>query len=141
MIREVVSTLVSDAASRFGKAPAFTVPGQETLTFVDVDDRAGRFAGGLAAIGIKAGDHVALHLPNGWEWIVAYHAIARLGAVVVPANILLSPSEVSYMIADSGAKAAIMPADRRGAIDLANGVSAITLGQADDARTFDTLLD
>ena len=141
MIREVVSTLVSDAAGRFGKAPAFTVPGQETLTFVDVDDRAGRFAGGLAAIGIKAGDHVALHLPNGWEWIVAYHAIARLGAVVVPANILLSPSEVSYMVADSEAKAAIMPADRRGAIDLAGGVSAITLGQADDALPFDTLLD
>jgi len=140
MIRGVISSLVSDAANRFGDAAALTLPGRRIFSFVEIDDLVGRFAGGLVAHGIEVGDRVALHLPNGWEWIVAYHAIARIGAVVVPANILLSADEVAFVVADSGAAALIMLADRRTAIRVDGMVVPITVGQADDARTFDELL-
>lgn len=124
----VMSTLTAEAARRFGDAIALTIPGAESLSFREIEARAGRFAGGLSQLGVAAGDRVVLHLPNGWEWIIAYHAIARIGAVVVPANILLTGDEVGYMAADSAAKALIVPLDRTAKISRPRGALAITLG-------------
>ena len=109
-MQSVIGALATFAAKRWPDAPALMFPELRRLTFKDVDDLAGRFAGGLAKAGIGRGDRVVLHLANCWQWIIAYHAIARLGAVVVPANILLSAPEVSFMIANAGARAAIVPA-------------------------------
>lgn len=136
-----LSTLVSDAANRFGDRVALTLPGSRSFTFRELDDLAGRFAGGLRRLGINRGDRVTLHLPNGWEWIVAYHAIARLGAVVVPANILLSGEEVAYAVADSDSRALIVLAEKRSAIATADGVKIITLGAAPDTTDFLAVLD
>lgn len=111
-MRPVIADLLTHGAERFGGATAIEFPGLRALRFDETDVLASRFAGGLAALGIRPGDHVLLHLPNCWEWIVAYHAIAKLGCVVIPANILNSAAEISYMIADSCAKAIIAPADR-----------------------------
>jgi long-chain acyl-CoA synthetase len=107
----VMNRLVDQAAERFGDQTA-VVFGERSITFNDVRDRTACFAGGLRNLGIERGDRVILHLPNCDAWIVAYHAIARLGAVVVPANFLLSIEEVAAMALDSGAKALIAPGDR-----------------------------
>jgi long-chain acyl-CoA synthetase len=85
-------------------------------TFSEIDIRAAHFAGGLAELGVRRGDRVLLHLPNSIEWIVAYHAAARLGAVIVPANILLTAGEVAYIGEHSGATAVLCAADRHCAI-------------------------
>ncbi len=137
-MQPVISELLSAAAARYGDAPAIEFPGIRTFRFDELEMLAGRFAGGLASLGIVRGDRVLLHLPNCWEWIVAYHAIARLGGVVVPANILNSPAEVSYMIADAGVKAAIVPSDRLPQIALP--AIAITVGEAQGAASFEGLL-
>ena len=68
--------------------------------------------GGVAALGILAGDRVVLYLANQWEWVVAYYAIARAGAVVIPANFLLSVDEVAFIATDCKAVALIAPHDR-----------------------------
>ncbi len=107
----VIGSLTQRGASKFGERIA-VVAGPDCLTFAEVDRRASAFAGGLQALGIGAGDRVVLHLQNGWHWIVAYYAIARLGAVVVPANILLSADEVAYMTSDSLASAIISTGER-----------------------------
>lgn len=138
-MRPVIADLVADAARRFGSAPAVGFPGVRSLRFDEVDLLAGRFAGGLAALGIAPGDHVLLHLPNSWQWIVAYHAIARLGCVVIPANILNSAAEVSYMAADAQVKALIAPAGRLVAI--ACPPIVIAVGDAPGATAFDSLLE
>ncbi|ATU95472.1 class I adenylate-forming enzyme family protein [Phyllobacterium zundukense] len=121
MENAVMTTVASEASQKFGDAIALTLPGNESLTFKEIDLRAGQFAGGLLSLGISSGDRVVLYLPNGWEWIVAYHAIARLGAVVVPANILLSPDEVSYIASDSDARAVILPTDRLDQVEHTKG--------------------
>lgn len=108
MTRSTIASLATDAARRFGNAIAVTIAGEASLSFADVDEQAARFAGGLADLGVKQGDRVILHLPNGLDWIVAYHAIARMGAVVVPANILLSGAELTFMAADTQATVAIL---------------------------------
>lgn len=116
-----ISDLVPRAARRFGDDPAFTLLGGATTSFATIERLVAGFAGWLAGQGIGRQDRVVLHLPNGLDWIVAYHAIARLGAVVVPANFLLTPHEVAFMLADAEARALILPASRRTG-DLADAV-------------------
>lgn len=105
MTQAVMSDLAERAAKRFGARTAVSMDGGESVSFTDINERAARFAGGLASLGVKAGDRVVLYLPNSIDWIVAYHGIAKLGGVVVPANILLSAGEVGFISEDSGAAA------------------------------------
>lgn len=107
----VMSTLSEQAATRFGNQTALVV-GATELSFRQLDSLAASFAASLQKNGVTRGQVVILHLPNGWGWVVAYYAIARLGAVVVPANFLLSIQEIAHIAHDSGAVAVIAPYDR-----------------------------
>jgi long-chain acyl-CoA synthetase len=123
-----MTSLATAASRRFGGKTALTmIDSGEGVTFAQIDARAGRYAAGLAAAGVARGDCVALHLPNGIDWIVVYHAIARLGAVVVPVNILLSPDEVAYITEDSGAVAIALPTDRAADIAAARAPDACSI--------------
>jgi long-chain acyl-CoA synthetase len=77
------------------------------LTYAQLNASADQVAAGLHAIGIRAGDHVALSCPNVPWFPIAYFGILKAGAVVVPLNILLKPREIAYHLADSRAKAFI----------------------------------
>ena len=66
-----------------------------------------RVAAGLHALGIRAGDHVALSCPNLPYFPIAYFGILKAGAVVVPLNVLLKPREIAYHLQDSDARALI----------------------------------
>lgn len=144
----VISTLSQLAAQRFGERTALIIDEQQ-WSFKRIDELAASFAGGLREFGIERGQRVVLHLPNGWEWIVAYYAIARLGAVVVPANFLLSIDEVAYMMSDSEAVAVIAPDDRCSALEqfdqcgTTQFISLLREGaqQANNGSVFHTLFD
>jgi long-chain acyl-CoA synthetase len=58
--------------------------------------------------GVGAGDRVALIMPNVGYFPVAYYAILRLGAIVVPMNPLLKAGEIAFGWEDSGAKVAVV---------------------------------
>jgi len=103
-----LTDLPSYAARRFGEKIALHC-GDAKLTFKEVENRVAAIANGLDRIGVRRGDRVVLHLPNNWHWVVAYFAIARIGAVVVPANVLLVPEEIDFIAEDSGAVAIIAP--------------------------------
>ena len=139
MLQSRISDLAFNAARQYGDKIALTLPGLRNLSFREIDDLSGRMAGGLAARGLNAGDRIVLHLPNGWQWVVAYHAIARLGAVVVPANFLLSAEEVVYILQDSGAAALIVPAERRASFSTTARV--FTLGEAEGAEELTRLME
>ncbi len=128
MNQPLISTLTSLAAQRYGDETAVATVGGCAVSFREVDQRAARFAGGLHAHGYGRGARLVLHLTNGWQWIVAYYAAARLGGVVVPANILLTAAEVAYMTADSAATILIAPAERCAAI--ANALHDFRYGAA-----------
>jgi long-chain acyl-CoA synthetase len=81
------------------------VCGPARLTYGQLSAMAAMAANGLRAIGIKPGDHVALSCPNTPHFVVAYFAILRVGAVVVPLNVLLKPREIAYHLKDSDAVA------------------------------------
>ena len=83
------------------------VCGTQQLTYGELDAQAHRVAAGLHAIGIRAGDHVALSCPNVPWFPIAYFGILKSGAAVVPINVLLKPREIAYHLRDSGAKAVL----------------------------------
>ena len=83
--------------------------GGERLTYRQVWDRSARVAGGLRAVGIKSGDRVAIRLGNGVNWCLAFFGIQLAGAIAVPVNTRFSPSEIEYVVNDSGAKFVFLP--------------------------------
>ncbi|MDE2636323.1 MAG: alpha/beta fold hydrolase, partial [Chloroflexota bacterium] len=58
----------------------------KTLTYRQLEARTNQFARGLRDIGISAGDRVQIVLPNTPQFIIAYYAVLKLGAVVVLSN-------------------------------------------------------
>ena len=63
------------------------------MSYAELDRFADRLAAALAARQLQAGDRVATHLDNSIEAIALIHAVARVGAVLVPLNTRLTPTE------------------------------------------------
>ena len=74
------------------------------MSYAELDAAASRLAHALRAHGIGAGDRVALYLPNIPEYLVAYYAAQKLGAITVAINSIFRSAEVEYLLVDSGAK-------------------------------------
>jgi Acyl-CoA synthetases (AMP-forming)/AMP-acid ligases II len=99
---------IVDASTRdYPDAPALQFFGRET-TYAEMSAQIARAAAALAAHGVRAGDPVALVLPNCPQHIVAFYAVLRLGAVVVEHNPLYTPRELRKQFEDHGAKHAIV---------------------------------
>jgi len=81
---------------------------RRTITFAELDRLSDAFASGLAAIGVKPGDRVALVLPNTPQFVVAELGTWKAGAVVVPLNPVYTASELQRPLANCGAEVAIV---------------------------------
>jgi acyl-CoA synthetase (AMP-forming)/AMP-acid ligase II len=57
-----------------------------------------RLAAGLRALGLQAGDRIALHLRNGPELAISYCASLRIGLIAVPLNLLVKAPELDSML-------------------------------------------
>lgn len=86
-----------DAVSFFGR----------TMTYRGLSEQVARVAQGLADLGVKAGDRVALIMPNAPQHIVAFYAVLRLGATVVEHNPLYTRDELETQFRDHGAQVVI----------------------------------
>jgi long-chain acyl-CoA synthetase len=78
-----------------------------TTTYHELGAQIARAAEGLRVLGVKAGDPVALVLPNCPQHIVAFYAVLRLGAIVVEHNPLYTPRELRHQFEDHGAQLVI----------------------------------
>ncbi|MDQ1121979.1 long-chain-fatty-acid--CoA ligase [Microbacterium trichothecenolyticum] len=99
--------IVDASVHDYPDAPALQFFGRET-TYADLSDQIARAAAALASHGVRAGDPVAIVLPNCPQHIVAFYAVLRLGAVVVEHNPLYTPRELRKQFEDHGAKHAIV---------------------------------
>ncbi len=100
-------------------------PKPESLRLDDLYERAQRLAGGLTALGIEAGDVVAIWVPNWAEGAISYQAAWMIGATVVPIIHIYGPAEVGFILRQSGAKVLVVP-DQWRAIDYIAHLEAIT---------------
>lgn len=102
-----VTQLLDDAAERFPRRHALVFLGR-TISYQHLHQLVERAAAGLAGIGVRRGDRVALILPNCPQQVIAFYAVLRLGAVVVQHNPLYTAPELEYQLADSEATVAIV---------------------------------
>jgi len=84
---------------------------RRTLTFGDLDERSNRLAGELEARGVAAGDRVVLFMPNGVAFIDAFLATLKLGAIVVPVNVLYRERELTHILGDAEPRAVVTTDD------------------------------
>ncbi|MCW3783461.1 class I adenylate-forming enzyme family protein [Defluviimonas salinarum] len=113
---EHVGHLSVEAARKFGSREALVFE-DRTFSFAELEDLIGRAAAGLEGIGVGMGDVVSLYASNSWEWVVSYHAVQRLGAVVNPVNAMLTQPELEYVANDCAAKAIILSSDHHDRLD------------------------
>ncbi|HSK90524.1 MAG TPA: long-chain fatty acid--CoA ligase [Euzebyales bacterium] len=81
--------------------------GWRPLVWRELAERVRRLAAGLAAIGVEQGDRVVLMSGTRAEWTISDLAILAAGAVTVPLYETSSTEQCAWILADSGAKAAI----------------------------------
>ena len=101
-----VGALLTQAARRFGDKTALVFEGRR-WSFAALDRAVANVAASLQSLGLRAGDTVSLYSPNGPEWIMGYYAVMRIGGVVNPLNLMLTPDEAAYAMNDCGAVAVI----------------------------------
>jgi cyclohexanecarboxylate-CoA ligase len=100
--------VIAGAVAAHGDALA-VVDGPVRLTYAGLARRAEALAAILHERGIARGSVVGLHLRNGWEFLVAMVAIARLGAVSLPLHPPYRAHELHALLTWSGAQALICP--------------------------------
>jgi len=86
--------------------PAFVFYDHQ-ISYQRVKEAIDRLAQGLLGLGIAPGDKVALMLPNTPHFPISYYSILKVGAVVVPVNIMLKESDIRYIFEDAQVKAVI----------------------------------
>jgi long-chain acyl-CoA synthetase len=132
----MLQTILPAAAQKHGDKVAL-VTGGRSFTYRELDELSDAFAGALQRRGIATGDRVSIYSENRWEWIVAYHGILKAGGVVNPINVMLTPSEVVFVLNDCGARAIVASGDKAGALMQLQGEAGaldgmIVLGQGSD---------
>jgi len=95
--------LLEESFTRFAERNAYSCMGAD-LRFDELDRRSAAVAAWLQSQGVKAGDRVALMLPNVLHFPVAFFGALRAGATVVNVNPLYTPHELEFQLKDSGAQ-------------------------------------
>jgi long-chain acyl-CoA synthetase len=101
--RESVFALLQNAAAGFPDRPALAFFGRH-LSYGWLLKEVERFSAVLAGLGVQKGDRVGLLLPNCPEYVIAWYACMRIGAIAVGNNPLYTERELEHQIKDSGAR-------------------------------------
>ena len=128
-------------AAELGPRPALVDGGDgSTVTFGELPGLVDRVARGLANRGFGPGHVLALMLPNVPEFVIAFHAAARLGGVVTPVNPLYRAENLAAQLRDSGARRVVtVPALVPVALE-AGAETVHVVGEAPGAEPFAQLL-
>ncbi|MTE13636.1 acyl-CoA synthetase [Nocardia aurantiaca] len=107
---QLVASARSQALGDLLRRSAARVPDKIALvwrerreSYADLDAAVNRVAHSLADRGVTQGDRIAIYSHNCREFVLAYFALARLGAISVPINFMLTADEVAFILEHSGA--------------------------------------
>lgn len=103
---ESLVAMLERSVAEAGSAPALEFFGRRT-SYAELGQQVDRAAEGLRRLGVRAGDRVALILPNCPQHVVAFYAVLRLGAVVVEHNPLYTSRELRHQFEDHRARIVI----------------------------------
>ena len=77
------------------------------LTWKELDEQSDACAAGLASLGVRRGERVAIILPSCPQWVIAQFALWKLGATVLALNPIYTEHELTGLLRDGGARIAI----------------------------------
>jgi long-chain acyl-CoA synthetase len=92
---------LDEAARRCPDRPCILFK-EDTITYQEVAERTDQIASALRTTGIRKGERVGICMPNCPEFVLAYFAILKAGAVVVATNPLYTPPEIIHQANDAG---------------------------------------
>lgn len=107
----LIHDLIAESARREPDAPALGDAGKY-MTYASLADSVTRTAHAFAALGLAAGERVAVYLEKRWETVAALFGAAAAGGVFVPVNPLLKPTQVAYILRDCNVRVLITSAMR-----------------------------
>jgi acyl-CoA synthetase (AMP-forming)/AMP-acid ligase II len=81
------------AVELFGDDDYVVLPDRR-ISFADAEAASRRLAKVLLRAGVGKGSRVGIHLPSGPEWVVAFLAITRIGAIAMPFSTIYRPAEL-----------------------------------------------
>ncbi len=100
-------TLLSDSAGGFPDRPALAFLGRH-VSYRELQSDVERFSAVLAGLGVSKGDRVGLLLPNCPQYVIAWYACQRLGAIAVGNNPLYTRRELAHQVADSAPRVMVV---------------------------------
>ncbi len=103
---ELTFTRFFRMCEKYPDRPAIIYLG-EKFSYSRLKDLIDRFATSLIKLGIGKGDKVMLYISNSVQWVIAFFAVQKIGAVTVPVPPIYTSFEIEYMINDSGAETVI----------------------------------
>ena len=150
LVDMTLGDMLDRQAAQFGPRPAVCVDdatqAQTThWTYAQLRDHADRAARGLMALGVQAGDRVALMAANCAQWVMLEYALAKVGAVLVTVNPALKRDELAYVLVQGRVSMLIFAPSFRGAdigadlLALMPDLATVTNGHRDAPAQFPLL--
>src|SRR3954452_10143030 len=102
----IITHSLDRAARYYGERPALASGGSRP-TFRQLHQRVAGVAAALSRHGFRAGDRLAILLPNEPEYVELVYACGWLGVIAVPLNIRLSATEIDHILADASPRGLI----------------------------------
>jgi fatty-acyl-CoA synthase len=103
-----LGSLLTQAARLFPQRPALIQEGGRTWTWGEMEQRVAAMVEALRKLGLRKGDRILVQSRNNVQMFESCWVAFRLGCVWVPTNFRLTPPEVAYLAASSGASAMIV---------------------------------
>jgi long-chain acyl-CoA synthetase len=125
-----MSTLISPLrrARQVAAEDTAVVCGRTRFTYEQTWERCRRLAGALSALGLVAGDRVAIAGPNCHRYLEIYQAVPGSGLALVPLNVRHATAELRYALADSGTRVLFTSLEPEGLADLVEHVFDLDAG-------------
>ena len=121
------------AAARWPQAEAVLYEG-DRWTFAQIDAQVDEAARALLARGIRKGDSVGLWITNCPEFIVAFYAAAKVGAIVVPMNTRYRADDIRFVIRHAECKL-LISVEQSGPVNYLEMLQAAIPGLSEDGLT------
>ena len=105
-VEKPTSEYIREWATLTPEKTALSFYGQD-MTYSRLNEMIDRLAWGLVDLGVQKGDRLAIHMENCPQFVIAYFAAQRAGAMVVPVNPMFKQAELEYEFNDAGAETLI----------------------------------
>lgn len=137
---ETMCGAFQDTVRVHGDAVALRTKGDGVrITWREYGERVRRVAGGLAGVGVRAGDTVGVLMINRPEFNVVDAAVMHLGAAAFSMYLTSSAEQLAYFVRDSGAKVIVT---ERAQVERVRGLAetiVVVDGEAEGALSLETL--